>query len=168
MRILEVAVAVAVLGVGVIFYNSARNEKYCEEIAAAPKTFTIKHKSIDQVFRDHNGYRFLYTDEKGIVHEEKFYEGAGAKPILPPESHLYPHSGNPFHYLSLNRSVVIIKDLPEDQKPYADILHYTMEGCRFKLAHAEVHLRKHQNLTAGSDSYIEAKIRKYEPMQEIR
>ncbi len=151
-----------------MYKDEARWKKYCFGEPAVPESYTIERRSIDQVFRDHEGYRLISKDERGVVKEEIFYSSGApwwnkdisSRPLLP--------KGSPSQYLSENSRVVLVKDLSDKAVPFANILRYTMKHCRRDLTHVEVHFPKNQGLSAGIDSWIEGKVRKYKPMQEIK
>ncbi len=169
----SVVMVLAGLGLGefaFMYYSDSKFKKYCFSSSAVPQSYSIERRNIDQVVQDHDGYRIWNHDPvDSEMHEEFFFpEGSDwsertiTPPILPPlQASLFSRLGKDHHFY-------IFKDLDDGQQPYALILKYRAPGCRLDLTHLEVHLPRNQGIAAGIDSWIEGKVKKYEPMNEIK
>lgn len=148
--------------------------KACDKNQVRPHASTVSNRNIDQVFRDHDGYRLYSQDEDGKVVEESY--GMWTRRLLVSDSFRTGFKGlTPDN----NAQVNIYKDLEPDQHAFATKLEYTIEDCfdmsentfsqkPRKFYYVEVHLPKNQGIATGIDSWIEGKVRKYEPMREIK
>ncbi len=161
----------------------------CEEEDVS--TRYVKH-DVDQVFRDHNGYRIYYDDENHIVQERIYCEAQYYKenemywPKLPLDIPATVKSN--FRYLNVTTpGVIIIKDLNAGEQGYANVLLFKesyngydfKDGCGRLGNHVEIHLPASQELNAGIDK-IEGQPRlmspkvvgrgepEYPPMKEIK
>jgi len=151
----------------------------CSVDEVTPVSYQVKTKNIDQVFQDHSGYHINSHDSRGKVIEEGYGNPTGVRPILPDQVisqfiELTSHDG---------AQVRVYRDLEIGAQAYAKILEFTVPGCVYysmargnedlegKLKpfyYVEAHLPRNQGISAGIDSWIEGKERKYGPMQEIK
>ncbi len=148
--------------IGSMWYLDNNQKQVCTAVAK-PESYNIRKQNIDQIFRDHNGYRLYWHDEEGRVKEESFgppWNGLHGTPTIPEAAE--------FKSLSDKESFLIFKDLPEGEALYAKILTYQLPECNHSDYHVEVHMPANQSLAPGIDSYISGKATKYEPMHEIK
>ena|SRR3989338_4153012 len=129
---------------------------------------------VDQVFRDHNGYRTCYDDEQGIVHEKKYLDRYAwdwrsrnnwelyLKEMLP----LIPEADKNNFKADFQEPVVVIKDLSPETAGFAHVLKFQRDGM-YPLEIAEIHLPKDQNLSPGNEMYG-GKQKTYNPMHEVK
>ncbi len=146
---------------------------------ATPVSYHVSTKNIDQVFRDHGGFRIYSQDSRREVIEETYGNSIQVRPVLPESVRS--------QFIDLKRQnenqVKIYRDLETGAQPYAKILEFTVPGCVYygmargdenlegKLKpfyYVEAHLPRNQGIAAGIDSWVEGKIQKYEPMGEIK
>lgn len=164
-------------GAGIVTYpviTGAKKEwrlnRLCERSPAKLQSYSIENRTIDQIFRDHDGYRLYSHTDNGLITENKYYEG---------QHHQISFSEAPqFRSLREQRkeNVTIYRDLPTGEQAFARILTYTIRGCTFSYDQKEmreffivdVHLPQTMGLAAGIDSYIEGKITHHEPMSDVR
>jgi len=130
----------------------------------------VERYPVEQVFRDHSGYRIMYTDGKGLVHEEKFYSWQREElPELPASE-----AGKFQYYTEGEReeeSVRVIKDLEEGARGYAEVVRYSVHGFSIdngiKSTHVEIHLPKDQQISPGIDR-TGGKYPQYPPLSEVK
>lgn len=155
----------------------------CYQTLVKPASYSIKKESIDQIFRDHGGYRLYSQDpQTGKVLESSFYETSRNHPIVPEDVKKEFLGLNPKRWEQVN----VYRDLNEREHPFAKTLEYTIAGCKDhtfcewsfllfpdcdnavprKFYYVEVHLPKNQGLAAGNDT--DGKTPKSEPMREIK
>jgi len=112
---------------------------------------------VEQVFRDHNGYRLLYTDENSVVREKKYYSKGtcyhcsriGFPEDTPDEIK------EKFSYRS--EKIVIIKDLAPGEKGYARVIHHdaylpSIPGT-VPATHVEIHIPKDKKIDPGTERW---------------
>lgn len=162
---------------GMMFYHvvngitkEERLNRLCERSPAKLQSYSIENRTIDQIFRDHNGYRLYSHTDNGLVTENKYYQGQRHQIFFP--------EAQQFQSLREQRreNVTIYRDLPAEEQAFARILTYTVRGCTLSYDQKEmrpffivdVHLPRNMGLAAGIDSYIEGKITHHEPMVEVR
>ncbi|MEK6846204.1 MAG: hypothetical protein AABY26_05565 [Nanoarchaeota archaeon] len=155
---------IGVLGASsVIGYHDYQDERGGCESSTEPQFYRIRKQNIDQVFRDHNGYRLYWHDKDGLVKEEKFDAHDNFKVAVPliPEINQFKSTQSKEHF-------VIFKDIPNNEQPYAQILIYQLPKCTRNTFYVDVHLPANQSLAPGIDSYISGKAIIDEPMHEIK
>ncbi len=134
------------------------------------KYLKFESHPVDQVFRDHNGFRLLYTDENSVLIERK-YEG----PLSYPNDRVIGTGdleGAPeditkkFKYFFIGRDydlvgrgncfITIVKDLENNERGFASSLTYElvkeMESNK-ELTYTEVHLPKDREISPGNESF---------------
>jgi hypothetical protein len=153
--------ALALFGVAGAFTGMVLFEKYEYKFS-----HTERHP-VDQVFRDHNGYRVRWTSANGVDVEVKYLSSRRTRQIqeIPPEilSRFTQTNG------IVDEGVKIIRDL-DDERGFAQVLHY--DGMRrigqdFKETYAEIHLPKSQRVSPGNEVWG-GKNKKYDHMGEIK
>ncbi|MDO8508490.1 MAG: hypothetical protein Q7S27_02280 [Nanoarchaeota archaeon] len=135
---------------------------------------------VDQVFRDHDGFRLIYSDGEDILRENKYLSTLlnsdnrlgvllenmpdevrkKFKYDAPQEQQNYEP------YFHCPPSILIIKDLKEGERGFANTVRYSYvrEGSDdFERAYTEVHLPRNQNISPGNEVFggklkIEAEI----------
>ena len=112
---------------------------------------------IDQVVRDHDGVRIIYTDSQDFVHESKLYDKRSKN------GNQIPFSSDaliPAHLRSFVKTYVaesedgygILRTLSADKKPEVVQVEFS-NGAKYY----EIHLPKQELLTPGSESYQSGK-----------
>lgn len=155
-----------------------------------PTTYSYKGYSrhdVDQVFLDHDGFRTIYDDEEGFVHQNKYSTTSGlnqdeikAIEKLVPEGDRKKIKMDIQHLSKPASRVVIIKDLPYSTPGFCQELEfegngYSFNGVKFQYAFGvvEIHLPKDQNLSPGNETYGGRQNKPYipptnTPMHEVR
>lgn len=130
-----------------------------------PSSYSIEEHPIDQVFRDHNGYRVFWTDENEQVQEIKYF-------------HAY-QEGDPFPKIpemdsfrgleDKGEHVKIFKDLNEE-RGLARLIRFQINSYYNKrdFLYVELHLLKNANLNAGNEVYGNSKNVQHDAMHEIK
>ncbi len=128
LGVVVLAGAVCVVGKGLYTISNGiaqegKLENRCHPSSATPQTYSIERRTIDQVFRDHDGYRLYSQTNDGLVTEDKYF--VGEHPLLS-----FPDA-NQFKSLRENRrdDVVIYRDLPTGEQAFAQVLTYSLRGC---------------------------------------
>ncbi|MEK6900998.1 MAG: hypothetical protein AABX37_01515 [Nanoarchaeota archaeon] len=158
--------AVIIGSVAASQYHVRGIDEHCYSSSAQLDWETTEKGSIDQVFRDHDGWR-LYSHDTGdgLVKEERFqeeYRYLDHNHILSsiPEARGLKAPGH-------GGGLVIFKDLPEGGQPNAVIVVYTLKDCDFSFKHGEVHLPLDRGISPGKDYNGDVHNPKHPPMQEI-
>lgn len=135
--------------------------------------YKIEKHDVDQIFRDHNGYRIFFDDEKDEVQEKKYFEdGEGnywrrddiPSPVIP-EQELSQFVGLGFED---KKHIRIFRDLSPGAQGYANVIHYsTSKGDFGPLYYVEMHIPKNENLSAGNEVYG-GKFSTHEAIKEIK
>ena len=130
---------------------------------------------VEQVFRDHDGYRIYFMGEKNQLSEYKVYTGYpncfenGSSVIegLPEKvKDMLVFTNN----IEENK-VRIIKDLKEGEHGYANIVAYKQVLCANPdrdQYYVEIHLSETQGLSPGNEIYGNRKNLKKDSMSEIK
>lgn len=137
---------------------------------------------VDQVFRDHDGFRLIYTDEEGILRENR-YSSILLNPDYRREVHLenipdevrkkfrYNASlGLEEGYREYCHPTCIIKDLKEGERGFANTIRYKFIRARdydLEKSYTEVHLPKNQNISPGNEVFG-GKFRVKAEMHEVK
>ena len=127
---------------------------------------------VDQVFRDHDGFRLIYTDGEGILRENKYFStlinldnglkvfvenmpeeiGKKFKYNAPLEfREVYEESRPEFH-----QPFLIIKDLKEGERGFANTIKHKYVRRKFidlERSYIEVHLPRNQNISPGNEVF---------------
>lgn len=134
-----------------------------------PTQHWLERHDVDQVFRDHNGYRVYFTEAEGRVIEKKYFSDGEASRMN--------YSNIPFpefkdlRFKGLQERtdhVKIYKDA--DGKGYAEVLHYKGDWSHNgndHLYYVEIHLPQDAKLSPGNESYG-GKFRTNTPLTEIK
>ncbi len=150
-------------------------ERICSSAPLYDANFSAT--TIDQLFRDHDGYRFYSREDSGLVVEAKYYDRnvlSQHKKFLQKK---FPqlkglNSENP-------QGIIIYRDLRLGEPSTLTVVNYSIEKCfnwveREKLQeylYLEVHLPENQGLEAGTDHWTEGNtlhpVQKYEPMKQV-
>ena len=127
----------------------------------------VQHPA-DQVFRDHNGYRVLYTDESGLVREARYWD-KGAEPC--PDITLPMSMRGP---CEPGQNLKVFKDLQPEERGFATSVQYRARGFAlgsfwFDGVHAytEIHLPNDEELSPGNETWG-GKHKKHAPMLELK
>ena len=138
-----------------------------------PDHTTYKHSvhRVEQVFRDHNGYRTFRTDENGRVHEQKYFTPTATSPqrlsedVNPPKE-IVSEFRNLEAIDQYQRNAIVYRDLSRDQVGYATVLDFqTLVGTKGQLV--EIHLPEYQGIEPGNETWG-GKYKKHSPMSEVR
>jgi len=150
------------------------------------KNTTVKRYNIEQVFRDHDGYRVYHKDNDGRLVEEKYYSSRWRDRQNPLEYYRsMPEHKKDFKSLNIEaelhdgRLVQVYKDLKAGEEPYVMVLE-TWTNCSawdgelnpngsqpVLLQYAEIHLPQDENISAGNEVYG-GKYKTTSPMGEIK
>nr|MBA4404844.1 hypothetical protein [Nanoarchaeum sp.] len=142
---------------------------------------------VDQVFKDHNGFRIYFTDQNGKIEERKYFDAGNLDVRNGNISYAYKYLMIPadipdsidvkFEIISKEKpspgAVTIFKDLAPDQRGYANILwfeQYMPVGRVNNLLdcyYVEIHIPSNQGLSAGIEVYG-GKFPIKESMREIK
>ena len=137
---------------------------------------------VDQVFRDHTGFRLLYTDEDGVLIEKMYFsrlfdpKNVERKPVeSAPEEYIRRFSYSPpFTNDNVDkwswRNLLIIKDLKEGERGFILNLKYNMVRSakdNVETVYTEVHLPKNQNISPGNEVFG-GKLRIEAEMHEVK
>ncbi len=139
-----------------------------------PTSYYYERHDVDQVFRDHNGYRLIWDDSTGLVHERQYDSEHYYLNLKTP----YPDSLDVEFKFLKDRidKIVIIKDLNSKAQGYAQAVHYYIpkeyfpsgiNGEQVPLYYVEVHIPKDQGLSPGNEAYG-GKFQTNSPIHEIK
>jgi len=131
---------------------------------------------VDQVFRDHDGWRLYYDDEEGVVHEVKYKEetryGRCDYGELPKD--IPPFAAQKFQFISTETDYGdrIIKDLQPGTQGYAYVLKYEdyfmdIGWTSCEVTHVEIHLPKDASLSPGNETWG-GKYKTHDSMKEVK
>jgi hypothetical protein len=112
------------------------------------KYINYEEHPVDQVFRDYNGYRTLFTDKENVVRERKYcnYEQAKRPRNVPQEIRKkFLYFENDF-----SSEVFVIKDLEGEKRGFASVIYYNSFGGSSR-TYAEIHIPKSQKISPGID-----------------
>ncbi len=126
----------------------------------------------DQVFRDHDGFRLIYTDGEGILRENKYFSALinldnGLKVFV---ENMPEEIGKRFKYntplefsivyeespIELPQPFLIIKDLKEGERGFANTIKhkYVRQNLiDLERSYTELHLPKNQNISPGNEVF---------------
>ena len=127
---------------------------------------------VDQVFRDHNGFRLIYTDPEGLVIEKKYKEEDYPHKDIENIEEVPEDVAKKFRYLDsrVKEGSSIIKDLKEGEKGFANVLLFNKirftENDR-KSAYVEVHIPINKDISPGNEVYG-GKYRIENPLHEVK
>jgi len=132
--------------------------------------------AIDQVFRDHDGYRVNYTDDQGKLIEKKLDEhyNTNALPLdIPPEvKQKFPSLQEDI----TSHGVVLYKDLVPGSTAFYQAIQFqdfyrnlfSSDCTSWTYRHFEIHLPKNAKISAGNEEWGSNKYRHQAPMHEIK
>jgi hypothetical protein len=176
MKIKSLVVMVGLLGLSAI---GCTKEK---PIAIKPTRYYYEQHDVDQIFRDHNGYRLIWDDSNEAVNERKYLCSGGGGPF--PDSLDWK-----FRALNEHKShVVIFRDLEQGKQGYAEVVNYwiTYPDSSYTLwekfavhreyrkrgegwfHYVEIHLPKNQQLLPGEEVYYRGKFLRHGPISEVK
>ena len=155
-------------------YVDAAVSQQCNLIV--PNSYVFDKTSIDQVFRDHDGYRVILRTENNSVIEHKFYPTH----ICPYIENVYPDVLERYEFTVMDNSqrtnFRIVKDLEENEQPYMLSIAYnvTVDYTRddkdkskdYNCLYREVHMPLSQGLEPGNEEWG-GKYKKYDNIKEI-
>ncbi len=138
-------------------------------------TYVSQEKlTVEQIFRDHDGYRIYFTDQYRVLQERKYFINPCYGMSLIPKDLPTTHE---FKFIKADKNgkdenpILIIKDLEPGMKGYANILNYSAEDFRISnvqdCTHVEIHLPANQKLSPGNDC-TGGRFPEYPPMHEIK
>ena len=137
----------------------------------SPKYKSYERIQVEQVFRDHDGFRIYHTDNNSELKETHYDDWRATLDDKLPED-IPEEIREKFRDLpeEVTRSYVIFKDLDKDKEPYVDVLTYTIKpsnySSSFDVTYIEIHLNKDGKLDPGIDE-IGSKNPRYEKMKEL-
>ena len=168
-------VLVTVITATAISVSNIENRGKNAPRAVKPISYKIEKHDVDQVFRDHNGYRVYWDNEDGEVIEKKYYQG-GAKnwshvpnPIIEGEHEFIAAEDD-------EKQIRIYRDLEAKTQGYANVIHYTINAYNKYGSHidednplyyVEIHLPEDGKLSPGNETYG-LKPRIHDNMSEIK
>ena len=175
VKLLVAGVATVGVGGGCDTYTSPQERHHFLN------TYKIVRHSVDQVFRDNDGYRAISRGDDGKIYEKKFlsldyYRGIDKTPF----PILNPEDKERFKCLeSATSHVQVYFDLEPGTRGYVDVIHYQIpekmggSGCFPKdlsqIKYVSIHMPKSDGLSPGNDAW---KISRHEteegPMHEIK
>jgi hypothetical protein len=122
------------------------------------KYSNYRRHPVEQVLRDHDGYRVIYTGENGVMQEEKYFESGVKIESIPQDI-----SGK-FKVMDANKHIILIKDLEQGEPGYADVIDTEWASTKY----VEIHLPKDKSLESGVEAWTSGKTTKHAPMSEIK
>lgn len=137
-----------------------------------PSSYQIFEHPVNQVFRDHNGYRILWTNSNRQVQEKKYFiytymlQDQIPFPDIPEIDSFTGLSAKGDH-------IKIYKD-PGLEQGYARGVEFEVEseypltGSRRKLQYLEIHLPLEARLSPGTEVYGNPKSPTHDIMSEIQ
>ncbi len=160
---------IALSGVGACMHKYEQSNHVTKLV---PIESQLVQHPVDQVFRDHDGFRAMYADADGLVREVKYTEGDGYHTRVPcPDAALPPPLSGP---CTPEQNLKVYKDLPTGERGFAASLKYTVKGWAVgerwntdSVTYTEIHLPKDATLTPGNETYG-GKYRTHEKMRDIK
>ena len=169
-----------IVGAGVLFSGMFGAANQCNQAARSTESeifqvgYNVETTSVDQVFRDHDGWRVYSKDETGKILERKYLPRSV---WFPPK--LEPLGRGEFSYLPQrgDSDFLIFKDLSVGEAGYMKTIQYTLEDPRSflyrslldgrTLEYKEIHLPSNFRLTPGLEQWGSLKHRIYGVMSEV-
>ncbi len=133
------------------------------------QTMSLEKHDVDQVFRDHDGYRVIFDDKEGMVHERKYFTNFYCSKNAVVDLEL----NNMRKYPSCSQPVTIFKDLPQGTQGYAHVLSVRgvmqeyQSTCDARGTFVEIHLPKDARLSPGNETHG-GKYKTHDSMSEIK
>ncbi len=138
-----------------------------------PIEYHLRHYPIDQVFKDHDGWRVYFTQESDKqVREIKIYELSG--------KHFLPRIEESNRFVGLrtesaNKNIMVYRDVKAGEKPYIEMVRFIvkprMQGyedrIEFDQKYVEIHLTEGTEINAGQETYG-GKFKTHEQMKEVK
>ena len=130
-----------------------------------PNSYTIENINVDQVFRDHDGYRIYTRKDDGRLIEKKYFDigtiGMRNQPI--PIIDSKDREG----FKGLNEGpnsehVRIYKDLKENKRSFAKIVNYD------DVYYVEIHMPTSGTIGAGNETIPQGKTSVNRNMEEVK
>jgi len=126
---------------------------------------------VDQLFRDHNGIRVYYVDERGVYVEKRYGEGFYRARTLANVPLEIQENFQPISRSDVERGWTIFKDLEVGERGYAHVIFYEYmvpgDSNRYT-TYVEIHLPEDQGISPGNEQFGTLKHRKFQPMSEIK
>lgn len=171
MELEDICIAglIALLTAGMITAENRGNRTVPYQEVSKPIEYNIKTYPVDQIFKDHNGYRIIFTDENQLVQEQNIGNLTYNIPqgrVSCGEFWNYPPTvTNPElleYFRGLRESPVdsahIYKDLTENKRGEVRILDYSIKTTCYAepreglhMSYVEMHLPKSQKISPGFD-----------------
>jgi hypothetical protein len=133
-----------------------------------PDQSSIRYVShpVDQVFRDHNGYRVFFSDNNQEYVEIKYYPGPGElEEALKIPENIARNFTDP-HSLARYRQVKIFRDLEPKSRGIAHILKFrSVIGDEY--SNVEIHMPKDSDISPGNETYGPPRHKIHSEMSEI-
>ncbi len=153
--------------------SGCKTEADCKDLYASPYR---REDPVDQIFRDHDGYRVYFTEADGLVRETKYFDHIHCAPT--PTIIDWSNEWSPRDFKrtpSCDEAVSIFKDLPAGTRGFAKIMTVTgtydnyvgLNRCEGTGQFVEIHLPKEATLSPGHATYG-GKYQTHEPMGEVR
>ncbi len=179
LKVLAVSAAFSLLlGCGASFERNLNDMR---------KNTQFKKYDVEQVFRDHNGYRIYHKTDDGRLIEEKYFEfGFQSLHYDDPKSsdfykemHEYKSEFKSLSNTFSDGCVQVYKDLKPGEKAYALVLETKVHRSSFdysltpngsiedKMYYVEVHMPENNNISPGNETWG-GKYKTTSPMGEIR
>ncbi len=132
-----------------------------------PLEVKVSRYPVEQVFRDHGGYRVYFTASDGLIQEETYAENQCWSDLSAMPIHIARYyaenriiGGTQFKGLAEHRCVAIYRDLPPQTPGRAAILEFKLAGCGRRprsdeqtQRYVEIHLPQDQSLSPGIHRY---------------
>ncbi|MBT3297448.1 hypothetical protein HN385_00835 [archaeon] len=126
---------------------------------AVPENYSYNHYPVNQVFRDHDGYRIIFDDENGRVQEIEFQDNNHI--TYHHWGYIYPNVPEDNHFSDLSNLegyIKIFHDLEIEEEGYADAIIYklpqsVLDGVQRDYNYVEIHLPLDQELNPGLERW---------------
>jgi hypothetical protein len=160
-----------------IWAGSVRYRGEHAQTHVKPVTYQIERHDVDQVFRDHDGYRVYYDNEDGEVTEKKYYEDGEESRNRTAVPHPWIKEADQFKAIDKDdKHIRIFRDLETRTQGYADVVKYRVDTYNkhglhvdesSSLYYVEIHLPEDQDLEPGNETHG-GKHKTHEPMSEMK
>jgi hypothetical protein len=144
-----------VLGVGTLGLSAISLLIYFNKDNDKPinSSIGVRNQPVDQVFRDHDGYRVYYSDQSGRVVETKYFESNRQKL----DGQLNPNEFVKRQFSDLGtlvekHTIKVFSDLDEGTRGYVRVLDFSTMGHE-NCDYVEIHLSKNSRLAPGNETY---------------
>lgn len=134
--------------IGSLMYATRDNNK--------PDNSTIEfyRQPVDQIFRDHDGYRLYHSNESGRVVETKLFNWSYSHVDgeLDPSKEIRSQFKDIAALLNNGNCITIFQDLSENSRGYVNFLRF-MNRCQHQFVNAEIHMPRGSRLSPGNETY---------------